>query len=135
MIRFGLVLMLFGSTALVVGCGGGTDLLPVNGTVTLNGQPLGSGIVQFEPVGAGRPATGRLDANGNFQLTTDGETGARTGEYRVSVLPAGFARSEEDTRPPEKSPIPARYHSPGESGLRFTVEAGSENSFDVQLTS
>jgi hypothetical protein len=122
--------------ALVAGCNDIKNLYSVSGTVTIDGQSLSSGIVQFEPIGGGRPATGRLDSSGKFQMMTDGEAGARVGEYRVSVIPAGFApHGEEDTRPPEQSPIPKHYRSPTESKLTFKVEANDDNQYDIALSS
>ncbi|HMP07811.1 MAG TPA: carboxypeptidase regulatory-like domain-containing protein, partial [Lacipirellulaceae bacterium] len=71
---------------LAAGCGS-SDLVPVSGTVRLEGKPLSSGSVQFSPSGGGRPAFGDVAADGGFQLSTAklGD-GARPGSYWVSVI-------------------------------------------------
>jgi hypothetical protein len=81
-------LMLFG---LCSGCGAkgsGTlpQLLPVKGKVVFKGQPLTTGIVRFEPDDFGRAASGKLQSDGTFVLTTltDGD-GVVPGHHRVSI--------------------------------------------------
>jgi hypothetical protein len=68
------------------GCGG-AGLVKVKGVVTLDGKPLSSATISFIPIaGAGRPASGLSDADGNFQLTTHRTNdGAAPGEYKVTV--------------------------------------------------
>jgi hypothetical protein len=57
------------------GCGSsGADtaaaLIPVKGKVTIKGEPLAAGTVRFEPDDFGRPASGKLNADGTFVLST-----------------------------------------------------------------
>ena len=54
--------------------------------MTYKGQPLTMGIVTFEPDGYGRMATGKLQSDGTFILSTlkDGD-GAAVGHHRVFV--------------------------------------------------
>ena len=68
------------------GCGG-SNLVKVRGVVTLDGKPLSSATISFNPIGgAGRPASGLSDGDGNFQLTTSRTNdGAAPGEYKVTV--------------------------------------------------
>jgi hypothetical protein len=76
----GLVLLLA-----VSGCGK-SRLVSVEGTVTLDGEPLAGATVVFQPVGEGQPATAQTDSDGNFQLVTlKGDKGALPGEYKVLV--------------------------------------------------
>ena len=69
------------------GCGGTDLLVKVKGVVTLDGKPLSSATITFMPIGgAGRPASGLSDGDGNFQLTTSSSNdGAAPGEYKVTV--------------------------------------------------
>lgn len=53
------------------------------GTITLDGQPLDNATVEFVPIDGGKPAGGRTNADGQFQL----EKGAVPGEYRVRIIP------------------------------------------------
>ncbi len=81
--------------ALLLGCcsgcgakGAGTlpDLIPVKGKITFKGQPLTTGTVHFEPDDFGRPATGKLQSDGTFVLSTLREAdGVVAGHHRVSV--------------------------------------------------
>jgi hypothetical protein len=81
--------------ALFLGCGAGCgaqgagtlpDLIPVKGKVSLNGQPLTTGTIRFEPDDFGRPASGKLQSDGTFVLTTTTEgDGVVAGHHRVSI--------------------------------------------------
>jgi hypothetical protein len=81
--------------ALFLGCwsgcgvkGAGTlpSLIPVKGKVTFKGEPLTSGTIHFEPDDFGRPATGKLQSDGTFVLTTlkQGD-GVVPGHHKVSI--------------------------------------------------
>ena len=73
------------------GCGtsaGGPQptLLAVKGKVTYKGQPVTKGVVRFEPDGYGRMATGQLQSDGTFELTTlKAGDGVVAGEHKVTV--------------------------------------------------
>jgi hypothetical protein len=73
------------------GCGtagSGTlpQLVPVKGKVTFKGQPVTVGTVHFEPDDYGRPASGKLQSDGSFVLTTLKEgDGVIPGHHRVTI--------------------------------------------------
>jgi len=72
------------------GCGTGAaalpTLVPVKGKVTYKGQPLTQGIVRFEPDGYGRMATGKLQSDGTFVLSTLKDAdGVVAGHHRVFI--------------------------------------------------
>jgi hypothetical protein len=78
--------------SLCSGCGAtqgsGTlpQLLPVKGKVVFKGQPLTTGTVRFEPDDYGRAASGKLQSDGTFVLTTLKEgDGVVPGHHRVSI--------------------------------------------------
>jgi hypothetical protein len=121
----------------VAGCGSTGQ---VTGKVTYQGQPLGSGIVAFHWADATR--TSAIDADGH---------------YTIQKAPLGPARITVETMPPpggggKKGPqqstvtvdgapapppgtyvaIPARYKSPEESGLTYTVVRGRQT-HDIPL--
>jgi hypothetical protein len=112
------------------GCGGGSGtmatLIPVKGKVTYKGQPLTKGIVRFEPDGYGRPATGELQADGTFVLTTlQKGDGVVAGEHKVSITDTGSN--------PRKELVPKKYTAPNSSKLTAEVDADhTEFSFDLQ---
>jgi hypothetical protein len=112
------------------GCGGGSGsmapLVSVKGKVTYKGQPLTKGIVHFEPDGYGRPASGELQADGTFVLTTlQKGDGVVAGEHKVSVTDTGSN--------PRKELVPKKYTSPNSSELTADVNADhTEFTFDLQ---
>ena len=118
--------------ASVVGCGrDGPDLAPLSGRVSLDGQPLEYGLVQFVPESGTGPAAVGSIAGGRFVAETAGRSGAIPGRYRVRIEARAPATDETDTLP--KSLIPSRYETPTTSGLLYDVVAGQENDFDITL--
>jgi len=118
--------------ASVAGCGS-RGLGQVTGTVKLDGDPLPDAMVIFTPLTGGRPAAGRTDAQGKYELVFDREgTGAMLGEHVVEITTADETVLDDDTveRIPEK--VPAEYNANTE--LRETIEAGS-NVFNFDLKS
>lgn len=136
-----------GLLLLAAGCGGGglgdlPELVPVSGTVTLDGKPLGGVTVTFTPVGSTRGdfCSGVTDASGRYELQTQGKhKGAAVGEFKVtcsklvmpdgSDLPADAAAADVgggDLLPPQYSEEP-------ESILKATVPAGGgEINFELK---
>jgi len=72
--------------ALLVGCGG-ERLLPVSGTATRGGDPVGGLYVQFEPSGGeGSAGWGITGPDGRFTLSgPGGAMGVRAGTYKAWV--------------------------------------------------
>ena len=113
----------------------------------MDGKPLAATIVVFSPDN-GRPARGRTDAEGKYELTYIGETrGAKIGHHRVEIAPNEEGEDESEieaatagestatpTSPvkPEKIKVPARYNT--NSVLEADVKAG-ENVLDFKLES
>jgi hypothetical protein len=91
----------------------------VTGTVTMDGQPLVGASIAFIPLEYGKPATGRTDDEGRYQMMT-GETegGVVPGIYRVSISKTG-AGSSDGTVGPES--IPQAYNA----GTILAVEVRS----------
>ena len=127
----------------MTGCGSSgalPELGQVDGTVTLDGQPLTGVEVAFHPLD-GRPAFGTTDAAGRYSLYYKPETpGCKVGKSRVTI---GNAEGEgEETElegdelvqtPGKKRPvILARYNVKSE--LEADVQAGV-NTFDFDLKS
>jgi hypothetical protein len=127
------------------GCGNG--LVPVDGKVLLDGEPIAGATVSFLPEqgsGEARPANGKTDAAGVFRLRVPGMgEGAFPGRYRVAVMlmkqeplqaakpakgPVASAGEEGDAgsqatavMTPVEYIVPAAYGSIEESGLSATV--------------
>jgi len=114
---------------------------PVEGTVTLDGQPVAGGSVLFRPA-QGPIATGKVDEQGRFQLRTYGEAdGAVAGRHAVRLVPPDkkfdvapdeleFITDGESLRQPP--PFPAKYLAFETSGLTADVKE-DDNRFDFEL--
>ena len=112
----------------ITGCGGspGPETAYARGTVKMNGEPVTSGRVMFYPAeskgdGTGKPASGHLDSNGEFELSTYGSgDGAVVGEHLVTVLDTESGG--------EAGPIGAANPE------KVSVKSGEDNVYDIQLT-
>jgi len=124
-----LQLMLLSCGLLLVGtaCSSRTagypDLVPVIGTVTLDGKPLGEVTVMFQPEN-GRASIGKTNAEGKYELVfTEVAKGAKVGSHHVS-----FSQEipEDDIR--------ATMRPPKYLNRSFDVEVTAEpNVFDFDL--
>jgi len=125
--------------ALPAGCGSSPDLPPlaeVHGTVTLDGQALPRGTVQFVPDTSrgnrGPAAVGEIGPDGRYRLRTAGAEGAVLGWHKVRVT-----ATEEPTAqfPDPPSILPSKYNSADTSGLTAEVKADEDNRIDLALES
>lgn len=124
------------------GCGRSSNLpvrAAVTGIVTLDGQPLTTGTVQFIPEatsdGDHPTATGSIGADGRYTLSTDrqagGGDGAMLGWHHVRIVAVKPRAKETD---PPRSLIPTRYNDVKQSRLRFEVKPVDQNQIDLALT-
>ena len=108
---------------------------PADGKVSYRGQPVTSGMILLTPKDSGHAATGSLEKNGSFRLTTfQKNDGAVPGTYRVAiqVFPAegaGLPGAEFGGKAP---PVPQKYASAASSDLTAEIKAG-ENHLDFLL--
>jgi hypothetical protein len=126
----------------VLGCSR-SELSPravVTGVVTLNGEPLHFGRVQFEPDRSkgnnGPVATGIIDETGRYRLSTDRRKddydGAVVGFHKVCV--EAIPQPTDPTDIP-RSLIPDRYNNPATSGLTAEIKAVELNEIPFELKS
>lgn len=122
----------------VVGCGGGdgVDLVPVEGTVTLDGQPLPDAWVTFSPE-LGRPSSGKTDSEGRYRLQyTPDARGAVPGKHHVTI--STFVEPDSDSSDSEKQAgkperIPEKFNK--KTTLTVDLVAGKREPRDFALTS
>lgn len=132
------------------GCGGRADpyladrpaVVPAEGIVTYNGNPLDGATVVFSPVeGSEHGAAAITAADGTFELSTfPPDPGAVPGKYQIAVTkmsvstPAVRPEEAHDADFPTESPkalIPDRYSDPVRSGL--TAEVPPEGSTELKI--
>lgn len=138
--RVSLPMALFGLLMFIplVGCQSSVDTdgrQAVTGEISLNGAPIQSGSIRFEPVG-GQTASGSTITDGKY--TIPAEKGLKPGKYRVFInatAPDAEQRSAEDLMnnpgPPKKELIPAKYNTKSDVTVEVT-EAGP-NQFDFPI--
>lgn len=132
------------------GCGGGLDMVPCRGLVTLNGKPVEQANVYFLREGEpGLAAMGVTDAQGHFELKTGPDRGAMRGRYVVTVQkddassmnipdppPGGMSRIEymqaHNLFP--RPLLPEKYSQFAETPLRVEVSGDAgKNDFELKL--
>ncbi len=69
------------------GCGKkGPEIVPVSGTVTFQGKPVGNLILNFEPED-GRPSWAQTDESGKFQAKYDAsQDGVKVSKHKVWII-------------------------------------------------
>lgn len=129
------------------------DLVPVKGTVTLDGEPLANARVLFTfdgppPAGFGG-GHGQTDSSGKYQLRSGERLGVPAGRYRVFIelwtMPDGAPYSEQAAQGLDmeqakmagmlKQKVPLKYNDPLKTQLSAEVTAGQTDAVDFSLKS
>ncbi|WP_020471090.1 hypothetical protein [Zavarzinella formosa] len=125
---FHLILALLFSA--MIGCDSKPEikLVPVSGTVTLDGKPLADGLIYFKTQATG--ATNSLPVkDGKFEGNVEaGDRRVEINAYKVRT--EGFGQMGGEVK---ESLIPKRFNT--ESTLTAKVAAGSPNQFNFEVTS
>ena len=119
-------------------------LVPVKGTVTINGKPLPGLVVTFLPP-KWSASNGETHADGSYTLQTASKPGALPGDYKVGISylvsaagePQGLtARSSMSPTPgmaTAKEKLPPEFSDFGRTTLKVTVPSGGKDfDFDVR---
>lgn len=123
-----------------VGCGGGgrpSGRVPVSGEVTLDGQPLDQGAIQFEPTDkTSKLNAGGVIANGKYRIGS--EQGLPPGKYKVVITSVikDTRTAEEAMNNPGEPPaerIAAKFNT--ESAEVVEVVGGKSNEFNFKTES
>lgn len=144
--NFPIVLLLLALTTLIAfGCGKARRALaPVAGKVSYQGQPLRFGTVIFQPE-SGQYATGAIQSDGTFQMTTRGEgDGVAVGKNRVRIVcmegqdPVKTNAAKQKGGRGEaglgQALIPEKYSSCDTSGLVIDVRPGANEPVVLELS-
>jgi hypothetical protein len=144
----------------ILGCGSkGPTMVQVNGTVSLDGQPVEGATVSFmpksgsTPAGNSTPASGSTDSAGKFTLSTlNPGDGAIVGSYSVTVSKSKITGGQQGdpnngkdgkrmlSGPPSQKVtteylIPRNYSIPGKSGLSDVEVKSGMQPVELKLTS
>jgi len=127
-ISFASALLLTSLTVIFTGCGSSESAgSTASGVVTVDGNPLESGLLQFYPQGEGRPAFAQIGDGGAFEVaTTAGISGVAPGVYRVAV--------QYEAEEGNKLPFAEKFTIASESGIEVTVDESGNNVFAIELT-
>lgn len=115
---------------LSTGCGKNTgpELVPVAGTIRLDGQPLSGVVVGYFPVKEGTSAMATTDVAGNYTLQfTATKNGVIPGTYQVRIL----SPTDDDGRPIGPN-VPRQY---GDNSSLTVVVERTASRFDFDLSS
>ena len=115
----------------LAGCGpADMKIAPVSGTVTLDGTPLKSASVTFQPKDGGRPSFGVTNDQGRYVLEYSLENlGAAVGTCAVRITTE--SHSDDSGAKSSKELVPKRYF---DAPIEVQVESKS-NTIDIALTS
>lgn len=134
--RFALVLAGVGMSLPATGCRQ-SDIVPVAGRVTFEGQPVPQAVVRF--LQDARPmAAGGTDADGRYRLTTrQPGDGGFIGQCKVMVAPwvPAIGDASEAPAEPVRPDIPKVFRDAATTPLSVEVKRGVKNTFDFELSS
>lgn len=149
---------------LAAGCSDGSPYkpVPVSGQVLYQGKPVSDAVVTFlwTSDSPGRSASGKTDAEGNFQLTTiRNNDGAVPGDYAVTIAKTDAGGASFDVSVDAETgtygddygammeaaasgkgmdkfvanSLPEKYSSAATSDIKRSVVEGLENEFVIEL--
>jgi hypothetical protein len=142
-----LLLCAIAAAWLGTGCTSSTErLVPVAGTVSVEGEPLTVGWITFYPdeeKGNANPYLpfAQITASGTYELTTNGRTGAPPGAYKVVVatthdaIPVNPPRGSDGKPWQPKWLTHEKYTIAGTTDLRIeVVEKPASGQYNLRLT-
>jgi hypothetical protein len=140
--RIVIALGLWAAVCGLAGCGGTVDgLIPVTGTVTVDGKPGDGAAVAFVPKDGtpGNGGTAAAGADGKYEIVSpQGKKGLAPGTYKVTV---SYRRNPDGSAPDPKAPpiesqavewLPAKFSDRDKTELSATVAEGKTHDFAVQ---
>lgn len=124
-------LLIVGFGLVVIGCG--SKLPIVEGTVTLDGEPLPDARVVFES--PDRPtATAKTDQSGHYDMVTGSQRGMAAGSYRIAI--SAYKTKDGGTESPMPILVtPKKYNSVETSELAVEILEGRNSDTDFELLS
>lgn len=129
------ILTVLAPSVLLAGCGTENGVYPVQGkVVSTTGIAPRFGTVEFRSIADGRVASGMIQRDGTFQLTTlKPNDGAFAGEHEVILVRFINVEDEPLYLHGHAVEIPERYARYETSGLKATVKPAKTNAITVQF--
>ncbi len=133
--------LLFGGMLICLSISGGCQpsheptRVAVNGTVTLDGQPLPSATLIMQPNGQGLPMASALVQDGRFQFTTNDGPSVGTYLVRVEATYPEFEKFAEDPKSfpsVQRPPIAKRFTEFGTLTANVTPGGIEPQVFEVK---
>ena len=121
------------------GCGSEEDrikLVPVSGTITLNGKPLADAQVNFVPADGSGPNTPGVDSTGpqgNYKLMFKGRSGVAPGKYKVMITPAEDAGGTNVPEAFKDDPAMFGFANDARQASAAKGPAGTKTEFDAEV--
>jgi hypothetical protein len=117
---------------LLAGCGG-SNVVPVTGTLTYKGEPVKNAYIDFVPAN-GRPSWGETDEQGRFKLNYErGRDGALIGKHKVWVRRKLTTTAEKEAemmgkRVPESREMTEFFdkYSPEKSNIEVEIDRNTK---------
>ena len=111
------------------GCGSSPRLVPVSGSVTVNGKPAEGAIVMFHPTDpAVATASAVAEADGTFKIVSGGEPGLLVGKYQVTVM------WPDPTKQPTQAQIMMGTAEPGPDLLKGKYSSKAVTKLTADIT-
>ena len=139
--RWFVFMCLFGLSSTGCSQGGLPNMIPIEGKVIYNGEPLKFGYVAYVPVDKvnGRTAKGVIQPDGTFRMTTlKMNDGVQIGDYTIAVVAqplSGTGLNPDGTRlAPGALVTPVKYAHDLQSGLTDNVDADHSGYKELILT-
>lgn len=133
-----LSLLLIGMSFLLTGCGPHSDRLAVGGKVTLNGEPLDGGSIQFTSLGEKKMNGGAMVNGGAYSIAQ--EKGLLPGSYHVEINAPDNAAKPIVYRNSPDSPgvvtqpdrVPPEYNVNSKKTIEVAPSGDNRFDFDIQ---
>lgn len=117
--------------AFIIGCDRGSKLVPVTGSIIVDGKPAEGAVILFHPDGneIKSVSSAVAKADGSFAPVTDSEAGIPVGRFKLSVsYPDPSVKPTEQqlmmgTAEPGPDLLKGRYISKDKSGLTADVSS------------
>ena len=118
------------------GCGGsGETLIPVTGSVAVDGQPAEGVVLLFH--GGNGVSTATSDTSGSFSTVTNGESGMPAGSYKVTASwpePVTFGSGGMGETPDTPDRLGGTFMVLGQSKISVEVDSSTTELPPIELS-